>query len=81
MAAYFSNDCVALPGVAKFFKVGRELRFNLRLEDCKLCAPSGPLGSPPCFPPLLAPPNNPPPQANAARAKTDTLQFIDYQNM
>ncbi len=21
MAAYFSNDCVALPGVAKFFKV------------------------------------------------------------
>ncbi|PRW50969.1 ferritin- chloroplastic [Chlorella sorokiniana] len=39
MAAYFSNDCVALPGVAKFFK------------------------------------------ANAARAKTDALQFIDYQNM
>lgn len=34
MAAYFSNDCVALPGVAKFFKVGHQLGCN-RLRACQ----------------------------------------------
>lgn len=110
MAAYFSSDTVALPGVAGFFKVrsgcgcagrmcvcvgqrllGAEKLIKLRkrrlcdppLWQCILgclteCVKSALSRGPSCSPcgfPLPAK------QTNASAARSDALQFMDYQNM
>lgn len=75
MAAFFASDRQALPGVAKFFKA----RAGLGVEGRKSASMDGrvhwvlrptPAGLPASLP-----------QAHAARAKLDAVQFVDYQNM